>query len=272
VSILDIPYRFTGKERDKETGLYYFGARYLDARTSRWLSVDPAVYQGDYFPSAPVNDAARKRNENLPGMGGVFNTINLHVFHYAANNPVKYVDPDGRSLIDPLKVNTSVIQDSLSVGGVGGGCGAGMIYSGPGLIAKIKVLGVALFTGAAWGANKAVVNHVAETRRSGTHEATQVGEHIKDNAQTSTPTRRPSAQLRNEWEKETGQSWPKDPITGRNQDVSHKTPLADGGTDTLDNVEPRIHRDHVQEHKDNGDFSRWGSRRYPQPSGSSGSE
>jgi hypothetical protein len=29
-------------------------------------------------------------------MGGVFNVVNLHVYHYAANNPVKYVDPDGR--------------------------------------------------------------------------------------------------------------------------------------------------------------------------------
>jgi hypothetical protein len=29
-------------------------------------------------------------------MGGVFNTVNLHTYHYAGNNPVKYVDPDGR--------------------------------------------------------------------------------------------------------------------------------------------------------------------------------
>ena len=39
---------------------------------------------------------ARNHNENLPGMGGVFNAINLHVYHYAGNNPVKYVDPDGQ--------------------------------------------------------------------------------------------------------------------------------------------------------------------------------
>ena len=83
-----------GKERDSETGLYYYGARYLDSRTSRWLSGDPAM--GEYVPSAPVNDEARKRNKNLPGMGGVFNYVNLYVYHYAGNNPVKYVDPDGR--------------------------------------------------------------------------------------------------------------------------------------------------------------------------------
>jgi RHS repeat-associated protein len=52
VSALDVPYRFTGKERDKETGLYYYGARYLDPKDSRWLSVDPAM--GEYVPVAPV--------------------------------------------------------------------------------------------------------------------------------------------------------------------------------------------------------------------------
>jgi hypothetical protein len=28
-------------------------------------------------------------------MGGVYNHVNLHVYHYAGNNPVKYTDPDG---------------------------------------------------------------------------------------------------------------------------------------------------------------------------------
>jgi hypothetical protein len=30
-------------------------------------------------------------------MGGVYNVINLHTYHYAGNNPLKYTDPDGRS-------------------------------------------------------------------------------------------------------------------------------------------------------------------------------
>jgi RHS repeat-associated protein len=92
-SNIDIPYRFTGKERDEETGLYYYGARYLDPKTSRWLSTDPAL--SEYIPGAPINDEAKKRNSNLPGMGGVFNTVNLHLYHYAGNNPVKYKDPTG---------------------------------------------------------------------------------------------------------------------------------------------------------------------------------
>ena len=87
------PY-FTGKEQDAETGLYYYGARYLDPKTSRWLSGDPAM--GDYIPGAPVNEEAKKRNGNLPGQGGVFKYVNLHTYHYAGNNPVKYTDPTGR--------------------------------------------------------------------------------------------------------------------------------------------------------------------------------
>jgi hypothetical protein len=54
---------------------------------------------GEYIPGAPVNDEARQRNGSLPGMGGIFNLVNLHVYHYAGNNPVKYVDPDGEFAI-----------------------------------------------------------------------------------------------------------------------------------------------------------------------------
>jgi RHS repeat-associated protein len=65
------PYTFSGKERDMETRLSYFGARYYDAGLSIWLSVDPLV---EKYPS-------------------------LSPFNYAINNPVMYIDPDGRSVI-----------------------------------------------------------------------------------------------------------------------------------------------------------------------------
>jgi hypothetical protein len=76
------------QERPKpETGLYYYGARYLDPRVSRWLSADPAM--GEYIPEAPADEEARRRNGNLPGQGGIYNYVNLHAYHYAGNNPVK---------------------------------------------------------------------------------------------------------------------------------------------------------------------------------------
>jgi RHS repeat-associated protein len=37
-------YRFSGKERDDETGLYYFGARYCAPWLGRWISPDPAGF------------------------------------------------------------------------------------------------------------------------------------------------------------------------------------------------------------------------------------
>ena len=88
-----LAFKFTGKELDSETGLYYYGARYLNPRTSRWASPDPVMEE--YLPKAPVNDQARQGSRNLPGFGGVFNPINLAMYQYAANNPVKYKDPTG---------------------------------------------------------------------------------------------------------------------------------------------------------------------------------
>ena len=44
------PKKYAGKELDAETGLYYYGARYLDPKISRWLSGDPAM--GEYIPAA----------------------------------------------------------------------------------------------------------------------------------------------------------------------------------------------------------------------------
>jgi RHS repeat-associated protein len=38
-----LPYTYTGKELDAETGLYYFGARYYDAAQGRFMTPDTTV-------------------------------------------------------------------------------------------------------------------------------------------------------------------------------------------------------------------------------------
>ena len=43
-------------------------------------------------------------------MGGVFNVVNLHLYHYAGNNPVKYTDPDGKSPLSLLIPNPKKIS------------------------------------------------------------------------------------------------------------------------------------------------------------------
>ena len=64
------PYLFNGKELDMETGLYYYGARYMEPNTSIWYGVDPL-------------------SEKYPNMSG---------YIYAAGNPIMYIDPDGREV------------------------------------------------------------------------------------------------------------------------------------------------------------------------------
>jgi RHS repeat-associated protein len=86
-----VPYQFTSKEMDSETGLYYFGARYYDPRTSVWQSADPIL--GKYLPSGDSEG-----DSNLPGMGGVYNPFNLAMYTYGHQNPVKYSDPDGNAV------------------------------------------------------------------------------------------------------------------------------------------------------------------------------
>ncbi|MGH8613064.1 MAG: RHS repeat-associated core domain-containing protein [Gammaproteobacteria bacterium] len=61
-------YRFAGKERDEESGLYYHGARYYAPWLGRWVSCDPA---------------------------GMVDGANF--YKYSRNTPIKMRDPTGRA-------------------------------------------------------------------------------------------------------------------------------------------------------------------------------
>ena len=65
-------YRYTGKERDEETGLNYHGARYFAPWLGRWVSCDPA-YLSD----------------------------GTNLYRYALDNPLKQSDPTGMNSVDP---------------------------------------------------------------------------------------------------------------------------------------------------------------------------
>ena len=70
-STWNTPYLFNAKEFDEETGLYYYGARYYDPRLSLWISTDPL-------------------QEKYP---------HINSYCYTANNPILFVDPDGKAII-----------------------------------------------------------------------------------------------------------------------------------------------------------------------------
>ena len=65
-----VHYKFTGQERDNETSLYFYGARYYDARIGRFISADAVVQS--------------RRNPQF-----------LNRYSYTMNNPVLLVDPSG---------------------------------------------------------------------------------------------------------------------------------------------------------------------------------
>jgi len=74
------PFRFSTKYQDEETGLVYYGYRYYDPGTGRWLNRDPL--------GEPGFELLRGRQLNLLGDGP-----NLCTFTH--NNPVNYYDVDG---------------------------------------------------------------------------------------------------------------------------------------------------------------------------------
>ena len=57
----DPHYRFSDKERDEESGLYYFGARYLAPWLARWVSCDPAGAVDGLNPYAYVGQQPLSR-------------------------------------------------------------------------------------------------------------------------------------------------------------------------------------------------------------------
>jgi RHS repeat-associated protein len=75
-------YKFTGKERDAETGNDYFGARYYENNLGRFASADP-----------------------LMASAHASNPQTWNRYAYTLNNPLRFVDPDGMEVPDSCAKN-----------------------------------------------------------------------------------------------------------------------------------------------------------------------
>jgi len=94
------PYHFTGKERDAESGLDYFGARYYASSMGRWLSPDWAA-KATPVPYAKLSDPQ---------------TLNLYA--YVRNNPLSHADADGHCFPFCLALpDGGTISSGLAVAG-----------------------------------------------------------------------------------------------------------------------------------------------------------
>lgn len=102
-------YRFTGKELDDETGLHYFGARYYDAQTGRFVSVDPLYVD---VSAKNLHDPLLSKNE----------FVNL--YSYSINNPIRFIDNNGLNIKDFL-----IAFGSEAAGSVADATGRGINFA-----------------------------------------------------------------------------------------------------------------------------------------------
>jgi RHS repeat-associated protein len=166
------PYLFTAKELDEETGLYYFGARYYDPRTSVWQSTDPIL--ADYIDGNPV--------------GGVFDPANLALYTYVRHKPLVLNDANGEfGIVGALvgAVAGVAVQGAIDlykgeVSSLGAYAGAA---AGGALIGATAGLGAAAVTatGATGVAAGAVTTGVAVTAGAAGGVTSTVTEALVDN-------------------------------------------------------------------------------------------
>jgi len=88
VSTYDPQLKFSGKERDSESELDYFGARYYGRDQYRFISIDPNYTKNTVS----------------------FNSKMFNSYSYCMNNPNRFIDPDGAYLVDIYVYRMGVLR------------------------------------------------------------------------------------------------------------------------------------------------------------------
>jgi RHS repeat-associated protein len=102
-------YRYTGKERDEENGLYYCMARYYMPWLGRWISADPSGLQDgtNLYAYARNNPVVFKDPEGLKGRRTDERTKDLSV-----NPGSKMTDSQWRGVLRQVQSNKSLTTES----------------------------------------------------------------------------------------------------------------------------------------------------------------
>ena len=82
--------KLTSKERDAETGLDYFLARYYSSIQGRFTSPDE-------FNGGPIELFSLAASSNPTFYANLTNPQSLNKYQYCYNSPLKYIDPDGHA-------------------------------------------------------------------------------------------------------------------------------------------------------------------------------
>ena len=90
-------YRYMGKEKDEETGLYYMGARYYCPWLARWLAVDPI--NNEWYN---LSKGAPTRNQERQ-----FVELTASSYEYCYANPVRFADPTGEQPVFKIGYTSS---------------------------------------------------------------------------------------------------------------------------------------------------------------------
>ena len=107
----DMPYKFNGKQFDEETGLYYYGARYLNPMTSLWYGVDPLA---EKFLSVSVYCYTMCNPINLIDEDGLFpkQLIKLHKTFFWQKDYYTFTQPMAHVLSLVSSVNEQDIKNT----------------------------------------------------------------------------------------------------------------------------------------------------------------